>query len=321
MIPLEMQILCALVLDQLIGDPQGWPHPIRWIGALAAGVEKPLRRQGLDQTKAGIVGVSVVLTVTGTTAWTVLWGLGLVHPLAADLGGVIVLWTTFAAKDLRVHSLRVYKTLKQDEIHEARQAVSMLVGRETAELDASVVSRACVESVAENSVDGVIAPVFFAFLFGPVGAMLYKAVNTLDSMWGYTTGGYKDFGRIAAQLDDMVNWIPARMGAVALIAGGKLLGYPAGQAWRVFVRDRNKHPSPNGGQAEAAMAGLLQVQLGGEGRYHGQISSRPRLGDPIRTLGPEHILQANRLAGAAVVLTVVGMLVPRFVILFTMTYL
>jgi adenosylcobinamide-phosphate synthase len=310
-----MQILCALVLDQLIGDPQGWPHPIRWIGALAAGVEKPLRRQGLNQTKAGIVGVIVVLVTTGTTAWAVLWVLALMHPVAADLGGVIILWTTFAAKDLRVHSLRVYKALKKDDIHEARQAVSMLVGRETAELDASEVSRACVESVAENSVDGVIAPIFFAFLFGPVGAMLYKAVNTLDSMWGYTTGGYREFGRIAAQFDDVVNWIPARVGAVALIAGGKLLGYPAGQAWRVFVRDRNKHPSPNGGQAEAAMAGLLQVQLGGEGRYHGQVSSRPKLGDPNSTLGPKHILQANRLAGTAVVLTVVAMMFLRVVII------
>jgi adenosylcobinamide-phosphate synthase len=130
-------------------------------------------------------------------------------------------------------------------------------------------------------------------------------------MWGYTTGGYKEFGRAAARLDDAVNWIPARLGAVALIAGGKLLGYPAGIGWRVFCRDRNKHPSPNGGQAEAAMAGLMQVQLGGEGRYHGQTSSRPKLGDPVNPLGPEHIQQANRLAGTAVVLTAAGLLLVR----------
>lgn len=311
MICLELQIICALLLDQLIGDPQGWPHPVRWIGALAAGVEKRFRRQTLNQTWAGLAGVMLVLAVTGVSAWVVLWGLGRLHPLAADVGAIILLWTTFAAKDLRVHSLRVYRALEQGDLPAARQEVSMLVGRETAELDGPEVSRACVESVAENSVDGVIAPLFFAFLFGPIGAVLCKAVNTLDSMWGYTTGGYKDFGRIAARLDDAVNWIPARIGAGALIAGGKLLGYPAGMGWRIFRRDRNKHPSPNGGQAEAAMAGLMQVQLGGEGRYHGQASSRPKLGDPVLPLGPEHILQANRLAGMAVLLTAAGLLLVR----------
>ncbi|MFO7875433.1 MAG: adenosylcobinamide-phosphate synthase CbiB [Desulfovermiculus sp.] len=311
MISLEIQIICALALDQLLGDPQGWPHPVRWIGALAAGVEKPLRRQGLNQVWAGTGGLLLVLVVTGGAAWAVLWGLGLLHPLAADLGGIIILWTTFAAKDLRVHSMRVYQALKGNDIQEARQAVSMLVGRETSALDAPEISRACVESVAENSADGVVAPVFFAFLFGPIGAVLYKAVNTLDSMWGYKTGGYKEFGMAAARFDDLVNWIPARIGALALLVGGGLLGYPAGKGWRIFVHDRNKHPSPNGGQAESAMAGLLQVQLGGEGRYHGQISHRPGLGDPILPLSPEHILQANRLAGVGVVLTVVGMLLVR----------
>jgi adenosylcobinamide-phosphate synthase len=318
MIPLEIQILCALVLDQLLGDPQGWPHPVRWIGALAAGVEKPLRREGLNQVWAGAGGLVLVLIVTGAGAWAVLWGLGLLHPLAADLGGIIILWTTFAAKDLRVHSMRVYQALKADDIQEARHAVSMLVGRETTELDAPEISRACVESVAENSADGVIAPVFFAFVFGPIGAVLYKAVNTLDSMWGYKTGGYREFGMAAARFDDAVNWIPARMGALALLAGGGLLGYPAGKGWRIFLRDRNSHPSPNGGQAESAMAGLLQVQLGGEGSYHGQVSSRPRLGDPVYPLKAQHIPQANRLAGMAVVLTVVVMLVGRAGILWWM---
>lgn len=309
MIPLEIQILCALALDQVIGDPQGWPHPVRWIGALAAGLEKRLRCRMFSQAWAGALGLLLVLIVTGTATWAALWGLGRLHPLAAAVGGIFILWTTFAAKDLRVHSMRVYNALKRDDIHEARHAVSMLVGRDTAELDAPEISRACVESVAENSVDGVIAPVFFAFLFGPIGAMLYKAVNTLDSMWGYTTGGYKEFGMAAARFDDLVNWIPARMGALALLVGGGLLGYPVSEGWRIFLRDRNKHPSPNGGQAEAIMAGLLQVQLGGEGRYHGQPSSRPRLGDPKHSLRSEHILQANRLARMAVVLTVVGMLI------------
>ncbi|MFO7802120.1 MAG: adenosylcobinamide-phosphate synthase CbiB, partial [Desulfovermiculus sp.] len=243
MIPLEIQILCALALDQLIGDPQGWPHPVRWIGALAAGVEKRLCYRMPNQIWAGVVGLLVVLVVTGVVAWTVLWGLGQVHQLASDGGKILILWTTFAAKDLRVHSMRVYLALKGKDISEARQAVSMLVGRETAELDKSEVSRACVESVAENSVDGVIAPVFFAFLFGPIGALLYKAVNTLDSMWGYTTGGYKEFGMAAARFDDVVNWVPARLGALALLVGGGLLGYPAKRGWQIFLRDRTKHPS------------------------------------------------------------------------------
>lgn len=318
MISLEIQILCALALDQLLGDPQGWPHPVRWIGALAAGVEKPLRGQYFNQVWAGGMGLLLVLAVTGVAAWAVLWGLGLLHPLAADLGGIIILWTTFAAKDLRVHSMRVYQALKGNDIQESRYAVSMLVGRETAELDAPEVSRACVESVAENSADGVVAPLFFAFLFGPLGAVLYKAVNTLDSMWGYKTGGYREFGMAAARFDDVVNWIPARMGALALLVGGKLLGYPAGKGWRIFLRDRNRHLSPNGGQAESAMAGLLQVQLGGESSYHGQVSSRPRLGDPVYPLEAQHILQANRLAWMAVVLTVVVMLVVRAGILWWM---
>lgn len=311
MIPLEIQILCALALDWLIGDPQGWPHPVRWIGALAAGVEKRLRYRMPNQIWAGFFGLLLVLVVTGILAWTVLWGLGQVHQLASDGGKILILWTTFAAKDLRVHSMRVYLALKRKDIAGARQAVSMLVGRDTAELDGSEVSRACVESVAENSVDGVIAPVFFAFLFGPIGALLYKAVNTLDSMWGYTTGGYKDFGMPAARFDDVVNWVPARFGALALLVGGGLLGYPAKRGWHIFLRDRTKHPSPNGGQAEAVMAGLLQVQLGGEGRYHGQTSHRPQLGNPIFPLSSEHILQANRLAGMAVIMNVMFMLVLR----------
>ncbi|MFW5971319.1 MAG: adenosylcobinamide-phosphate synthase CbiB [Desulfovermiculus sp.] len=311
MIPLEIQILCALALDQLIGDPQGWPHPVRWIGALAVGVEKRLRYQMTNQFWAGVFGLLLVFTVTGVLAWAVLWGLGQLHQLALDLGGILVLWTTFAAKDLRVHSMRVYHALERGDVQEGRHAVSMLVGRDTEQLDAPEISRACVESVAENSVDGVIAPVFFAFLFGPLGAVMYKAVNTLDSMWGYTTGGYKDFGMAAARFDDVVSWIPARLGALVLLLGGGLLGYPAKRGWRIFLRDRNTHLSPNGGQAEAAMAGLLGVQLGGEGRYHGQVSSRPRLGDPVYPLRARHILQANRLAGMAVVLTVVVMLVVR----------
>ena len=308
MIPLEVQILCALALDQLIGDPRDWPHPVRWIGALAAGVEKRLRYRLSRQTQAGFAGLFVVLALTGAAAWVLLWSLDRLHPLAADGGGILVLWTTFAAKDLRLHSMRVYQALEQGDLSAARHGVSMLVGRDTRDLDTPEISRACVESVAENSVDGIIAPIFFAFLLGPVGAIMYKAVNTLDSMWGYTTGGYKDFGMAAARLDDVLNWIPARLGALALLTGGLLLGYPAGSGWHIFLRDRSKHPSPNGGQAEAAMAGLLQVQLGGEGRYHGQASSRPKLGDPLMVLRPEHILQANRLAGMAVLVTVIVML-------------
>ena len=303
MIPLQVQILIALTLDYLLGDPAGWPHPVRWMGRWASAYERRVRFRMSNERLAGILGVVGLLLVTGLTAAGLLWILGMIHPLLADGASIIMLWTTLAVRDLAVHSRRVHQALARGDLLRARQAVGMLVGRETSDLDSAQITRACVESVAENSVDGVIAPLFFGFIFGPVGALLYKAVNTLDSMWGYTTGGYRHFGRAAARLDDVLNWVPARLGALALFAAGWMLRYPLPRAWFVWKRDRGKHLSPNGGQSEAAMAGLLGVQLGGENRYHGQVSTRPRMGDPTRPVHFKDILAANRLMHAAVLLT------------------
>lgn len=295
MIPLYQQILLAMLLDLLLGDPRGLPHPVQGIGWLAQRAEAPLRRLIANPKLAGVVAVVAVVGSTALVGFGLLKGATLLHPLLGDLVAVLLLYTCLATRSLHDHALAVYRPLRLGDLATARQRVSWLVGRDTEQLDEGEVTRAAVESVAENTVDGCTAPLVYACLAGPLGALAYKAISTLDSTFGYKNERYLQFGWGSARLDDLANLIPSRMTALLTIAAAFVLRLDAGNAWRIFWRDRHNHPSPNGGQIEATVAGALGVQLGGVNSYFGQPSTRPLMGDPLQPLQARHILQAVQL--------------------------
>lgn len=309
---LEYQILAAILLDVLAGDPPWLPHPVKLIGRFASSLEIPLRQIFANARTAGAMAVLIVLIVTVLVTYAVIFSAGLLHPLVADIVSIVLLYTTFAARDLSRHSVNVYRELKIGNIEEARGKVSLLVGRDTDMLDEEGIVRATVESIAENTVDGVTAPLFFAFLAGPAGAMLYKAINTLDSTFGYKNEQYLEFGWTSAKLDDLANYIPARLTAVIIPVAAVILKLSALDSLRILFRDGNKHPSPNSGLPEAAVAGALNVQLGGLNYYFGEPSSRPTLGDPVRALRQNDILQANGLMFVTMTLATILFVAVRF---------
>ena len=292
---LEYQVLAAFGIDLVLGDPRWLPHPVKFIGRFAAAIETPLRRAIPNARMAGVLAVLAVLTVAGGAAFLAIAAAGWLHPALADAVSIALLYTCFAGRDLARHSSRVYQALAGDDLPEARRRVAMLVGRDTESLDEPEIVRATVESVAENMVDGVTAPLLFAVIGGPLGAILYKAVNTLDSTFGYKNERYLQFGWASARLDDAVNFIPARITAPLTAFAAALLGLRPAGAWRIFRRDGRNHPSPNSGLTEAAVAGALGVQLGGVNSYFGVASTRPHMGDPLCPLARVHILQTNRL--------------------------
>lgn len=291
----ELQIVLAFVLDALIGDPRWLPHPVKLIGWLAIRTENVCRAFILNEKVAGAISVIIVLFLSGMCGWGLIQVASVIHPYGADLVSILLLYSCFAARDLIKHSNNVYRALQENDLEEARKRVGMIVGRNTEQLSREGVSRACVESVAENTVDGVTAPLFWAIAGGPVGALLYKAINTLDSTFGYKNEQYLHFGLVAARLDDLANWLPARITGLLTVAAAGLLGLRPANAWRIFWRDRGRHVSPNAGQTEAAFAGALGVRLGGGSVYFGQLIEKPTIGDSLADVEAIHILQANRI--------------------------
>lgn len=299
--------LAGFFLDLAVGDPHGWWHPVRGIGWLITAGEQRLRRLFPENPRgelaAGAILTVLVLAATGTVTAGVLalaWG---IHPWLGRLGMWIMCGQIFAARSLQRESCQVYRALAHGDLEGARTAVSMIVGRDTAVLTREGIIRAAVETVAENASDGVIAPLCYMLLFGPVGGMLYKAVNTMDSMVGYRNDRYRYLGRAAARLDDAVNFIPARLSALCLIGAAFLLpGYSGKDAWRIWRRDRRNHPSPNSAQGESACAGALGIRLAGDAWYFGVLHRKPTIGDPKREVEPEDILRVNRLMYTATVL-------------------
>jgi adenosylcobinamide-phosphate synthase len=231
----------------------------------------------------------LVIVATGLATYAVIRAAGLLHPLAGDVAAILIMYTTLAARDLAKHGMDVYRSLRAGDIVEARRRVGMIVGRETENLDEGEVARAAVESVAENTVDGVTAPLFFAIVAGPVGAMVYKAINTLDSSFGYKNERYLEFGWASAKIDDAANYLPARLTAPLVSAAATVMGLRPLNALRIMARDGRKHSSPNAGLTEAAVAGALGVQLGGPGQYFGEIIEKPTLGDPETELAADCI--------------------------------
>ncbi|MDO5415561.1 MAG: adenosylcobinamide-phosphate synthase CbiB [Lachnospiraceae bacterium] len=302
----------GFLLDLLLGDPEWLPHPIRLIGGLTAYLEKRLNRGGekggSSASKSrekqrnirrfhGALLVLLVLLCTGMVSGGLLLAAYRLHPFAGCLAEGIMTYQILAAKCLRTESMKVYDRLQHGTLDEARKAVSMIVGRDTSVLDETGVAKAAIETVAENTSDGVIAPMLYLALGGPVLGFLYKAVNTMDSMVGYKNERYLEFGRVAAKLDDVVNFIPARLSALLMIGASALLGsdFDAKRAWYIFKRDRKKHASPNSAQTESVCAGALGIRLAGDARYFGKVVKKPFIGDAVRKVETEDIRRANRL--------------------------
>lgn len=298
-------LLLGCGIDWLIGDPAWLPHPIRLMGSMILWLEGRIRGWIPQKERTG----GMILTAVMCLVW---WGIPFLVFCGAEkslLPGSWIpllliesIWCSqmLAARGLYSESMKVCRSLEKGKTEEARINVSMIVGRDTAPLDSDGIARAAVETVAENASDGVIAPFLFLAFFGPWGGSLYKAVNTMDSMIGYKNDRYRYFGRAAARLDDCLNLLPARITGLLMILGAWLLpGMDARQAWRIFLRDRKCHASPNSAHGEAACAGALHLRLAGDAWYFGTLHKKPFIGDEGRQIEPNDIRRANGLMFAA----------------------
>ena len=292
-------VLGGFVLDALFGDPAWLPHPVVYMGKAISKLEKFLRPR-LPKTPQGeLLGGAIVAFClpVGTFLLTglVCWGAARLHPLLGLAVQMFWCGQALAARGLVQESTNVYKELKKPDLPGARKAVSRIVGRDTAELTAEGVTKAAVETVAENASDGVIAPLLYMLIGGAPLALTYKAINTMDSMLGYKNEKYFYFGRVPAKLDDVANYIPSRLAGLLWVAAAAFTHNDAKGAWKIWRRDRRRHASPNSAQTESACAGALGVQLAGPAYYFGEYYAKPTIGDALRPIEPEDILRANRM--------------------------
>ena len=299
--------IAGFVLDLLIGDPHFIPHPVRLIGSLISFLDKRLNSEAgynsseneanLTKYKRGVLLVFTVIFATFAVSVIILVAAYSINLYAGIIAEAVMTWQILATKCLRVESMRVYDALRTDGVDAGRRAVSMIVGRDTSVRDEAGVTRAAVETVAENTSDGVIAPMLYTAIGGPVLGFVYKAVNTMDSMLGYKNDKYMYFGRFAARLDDVVNFIPARISAYLMIIAAFIGGrqFDGKNAYRIFKRDRFNHASPNSAQTESVCAGALRVQLAGDAVYFGKLVKKKYIGDELREIEYEDIKRANRL--------------------------
>lgn len=289
----------AWLLDLVLGDPYGWPHPVKMIGRLISQSEKYIRRIFPDnqngQRNGGILLAVMIPVIAVGTVHLLLVILAAIHPFLRGLAEVWICYQLLAVKSLRDESMKVYEQLEYGSLTEARTAVSMIVGRDTKQLSEEGVIKATVETIAENASDGVIAPMLYMCLFGVYGAVFYKAVNTMDSMVGYQNERYRYFGTAAAKLDDLCNLLPARIAAVLMMLASALLRLDFFGAVNIYRRDKRNHKSPNSAHTEAVCAGALQIQLAGDASYFGVIHHKPTIGDPLRPVCRNDIKKANDL--------------------------
>jgi adenosylcobinamide-phosphate synthase len=303
-------LAAGFVLDLLIGDPQGFPHLVRVFGWLIGRAEKLFLAEGSTPKTQLFCGLCLVCSVTALCAGlplAVLLFAYWMHPLAGFAVETLLCYQLIAVKDLKTESMAVHERLMANDLTGARRAVSRIVGRDTEGLDAKGVVRAAVETVAENTADGVASPLFYLMLGGAALGCWHKAVNTMDSMVGYKNERYLYFGRAAALLDDALNFLPSRLCALAMIAAAGALGFDGAGALRIFRRDRLKHASPNSAQTEAACAGALGIRLAGPCRYGGELEDKPYIGDDTRPVEAGDIARANRLLyGTAILLFILA---------------
>lgn len=288
------------VLDLLLGDPFGSFHPVVWIGKLISVLTGKLLMENDSSARKRLKGRIIVIIVIAISVLTTGFCVILAYNINSIFGiavEAIITYQCLATKSLYTESMKVYYALKDISLEAGRTAVSMIVGRDTAALDEAGVTKAAVETVAENTSDGVIAPLIYLAIGGPVLGICYKAINTMDSMIGYKNDKYMDFGRAAAKLDDVVNFVPARISAVLMIIATLFLGkkYNTVNAIYIFKRDRFNHPSPNSAQTESVCAGALGIQLAGPASYFGKLKEKPYIGDMLRKIEVEDIKRANLL--------------------------
>ncbi|GIN63489.1 cobalamin biosynthesis protein [Robertmurraya siralis] len=291
----------AVVIDAIVGDPPKWPHPVKWMGTFISLLEKRLNKKNSLRIKGAAMVLLIVLTVLTATA-SIVWLSYQIHVAAGILVESLLIATTIARKSLQEAALEVYKPLQKGDLQEARLKLSYIVGRDTERLGESELVRGTVETVAENTSDGVTAPLFWALIGGAPLAMVYRAINTCDSMVGYKNERFLQFGWASAKLDDLVNWLPSRLSGCMMLMAHKPLLLKRTDAWRIFLRDARKHPSPNSGWLEAAVAVLLGVQLGGVNYYKGLVSNRARMGEAYTPLEKSHILLTNRILTSTTIL-------------------
>ena len=298
-----MWSLLALVIgfcvDLLVGDPHGLPHPVIFIGKLIGFLEKRLRKifpktKRGENIAGGVLWLLVALISFGIPA-AVLAVCHRISPWLRLAVESLMCWQILATKSLRDESMKVYAALQSGDLEKSRYAVSMIVGRDTARLDDAGVTRAAVETVAENTSDGIVAPLIYLAIGGAPLGFFYKAMNTMDSMLGYVEPPYKNIGLIPAKADDVANFLPARISALFMLAAGWLLGMDGKNGWKIFRRDRFNHASPNSAQTESVCAGLLGLQLAGDAWYHGVLHKKKFIGDPLREIEHEDIPRACRL--------------------------
>jgi adenosylcobinamide-phosphate synthase len=312
-------LITGFILDGIFGDPYNFPHIVRQMGSLIAFLEKVLRRVLPKTAKAERFGGIILVFAVSAVCFTIpLAALYFCYRLFAPLGYAaesFLCYQLLAAKSLKSESMKVYGSLRDNNLESARKNLSMIVGRDTASLRREGIIRAAVETVAENTSDGVTSPLFYITLGGAAAGALYKAVNTMDSMVGYKNDKYINFGRFAAKTDDVLNFIPSRLCALIMITGALLLRFDGGGALRVWRRDRRRHASPNSAQTESVCAGALGIRLGGPASYGGKIHDKEYIGDDTRPVRDGDIVDANRLMYAASVLTLFLAVTQRAVLI------
>ena len=292
-------IIAGFILDLICGDPHWLPHPICLIGNLIGFIEGNLRPRLEPNKNALLLGgalmVVIVLVISFAVPMAILLAAAMVSPWLAFALETLMCYQIFATKCLRDESMKVYDALHNNDLADARVKLSWIVGRDTQNLDEEEITKGAVETVAENTADGIIAPMFYMFLGGVPLAFLYKGINTMDSMVGYKNDKFLYFGRCAAKLDDLANLIPARITGLVMIAAAFLVGLDGKNAWKIFWRDRYNHLSPNSAMTESVTAGALNIQLGGDHFYFGKLVHKDTIGDNIRPVCPEDIKKTNNL--------------------------
>lgn len=311
------QLAAAFGLDLILGDPHHLPHPVRWMGRLIAHLESVANDRNYSAGRLRLTGFVVWVMVVATVLIVTMWLQAVSWLAGVKWNWAVMVWLAYASlsvRSLHLESRRVVRALERRDLDRARNALAKIVSRDTSDLDRQQILRAALETVAENITDGIVAPMLFLAFGGPIAAMGYKAVNTMDSMIGYENESYRYFGWFAAKADDLANWVPARVTGLLLVLAAALRGLDWHAAWRIMRRDAGKMKSPNAGYSEAAAAGALGIRLGGVNVYFGERVEKPGLGNSIRGLDMPVYRQLVQLMYLVAVLSLALALIVRMVI-------